>query len=190
VRPVKYHLVDLPCKPAIKKYITAVFGSPVFASNKTIIGLQITASLSKERYTDRKKYIAESQEDDSFNEFFLRPVYTEKLQVRVSQWQFDRLGFDFSDEKIIELNQFMECLLEEHMCMWVSARMTPGAERKKLIEDFCALHNISLDIEDGDIALETLIKTEYRKRKHLARHNTRPFTLRSHGRPESDSRRA
>lgn len=174
MKKATYHLVDLPCRPAIKKYITAVFGDPAFASNKTILGLQITASLSKERYTYR-----------DFNEIFLRPIYTDKIQIRISHWQFENLGFDFSDEKIIELNQFMECLFEQHLCDWVSARMVQGAERKSLIEEFCALHNISLDIEDGDISLEALIKTEYRKRIHLEKNSGHPFVLRSPGRPNS-----
>lgn len=182
MKPVKHYNIELPCKPYVKKYITSVFGdhsvpgSPILASKKTILGLHIEASLSKERYTYPQEY-------RQFREFFLEPIYTAKLLVRVSQWQFDHIGFSFSDEKIIELNQFMECLFEQHLCDWISARLTPGVERKSLLEEFAALHDISLDVEDGDISIETLRKTEYRKRVHIEKHKARPFEFRSQGRP-------
>jgi len=155
-----------------------VFGSPVPACSKTILGLHIQSCLKKERYTDR-----------SFRHIFLQNSFPDQLPIVINHWQFENLGFDFPDEKVIELNQFMECLFEQHLCDYVAARLLPGVERKKLIEDFVKRHGIELklDAEDeGDISLEALIKTEYRKRRQMEQFAQQRYMVRAQGKPSQN----
>lgn len=167
MRSAKYHNVYLPCKTYIRKYITSIYGDPVPAYNRSSLGCYINRCLEKKSYTNRMLTAS-----------FTDQYFTDKLTIQINPWQFAHIGFDFSAEKVKELNWFMENMFEEHLFLYVDAHMTEHTERKKLIDAFASQYGIVTEV---DITLEALVKTEYRMRKKVARNmsaqNLRPLTL-------------
>lgn len=154
MKNTKYHTVYLPCKPYIRKYILSRYGYPFVATNKTTFGSFVNLCLEKNIYT---------------NEALYQPVltkhYTEKLAINISNWQFVRIGFDFSPEKVIELNRFIEAMFEDHLCDFVSVKfgVVPDT-RKELINAFAKMYNIE---PEYDISMNALVKIEYRRRQEI-----------------------
>ena len=152
----KYHLVQLPCKKHIRKYIAATFGDPhnqyqIKATLRHPLGAMINASLTKEVYISRHP-----------QQSLLEKGFTDKLPILINQWQFDNIGFDFPEDKVILINWFMEGLFDQHLFQWVDSGVNAGRKRKPCIEQFVSLHHI--DIEH-DVSFEALKKGEYRTRQ-------------------------
>lgn len=166
MKNVRYHCISLPIKSYIRKYAESVFGSPVKADHSTSLGCFINACLEKNVYSNR--HLAEN---------FIYKDVTDKLPILINSWQFNALGFDFSDDKVIQLNRFLENVFEEDLFRFCQSYIDPSKRYKgfrEAIEKFCSRHKIELEI---DVTFDAIKKIEYRKRKKIEDLHQRTLTL-------------
>lgn len=151
----KYITVKLPCKPYIRKFVEALYGNPVRADHSTNLGCIINLTLEKTIYENRQ---------------FRNPVHKDirdSISVLINHWQFQRLGFDFSNENILVINRILENSFEESLYQFVRNHVKEGVRfkgYKEAIEQFADSYGIEIE---EDISYEGLKKKEARFRNKV-----------------------
>lgn len=131
-----------------------LYGTPVFANNRTPLGCFINAALDKNIYASRH--------DLQFSP-------TDTLIVIINEWQFHRIGYDIPRDKAIHINRFLEASFDKDLYTYCQANIRQHSRYRGYalaIEAFAQLHDIDIDI---DITFDALKKSEYRYRKRHQR---------------------
>ena len=152
----KYHIVQIPCKPYIRKYCEVFFGAPIIVNNSSTIGIIVQSLLEKEVYSDRNMQRFKMPYDGCF----LNNLYTDNLSFKINQYQFTAIGFDIKPSKAIFINQYLEEQFDSHLFHFCDSK----EKTKMMIEQFCNKYKIEFD---KDISYEAMKKKEYRYRKSI-----------------------
>lgn len=146
----------MPCKRYLAKFAHSLYGSPIPANSSSFIGLFIEFALTKNRYGSRSPECFKHLDGH--------------LQVQLSRWQFDRIGFDVAPEHALAVNSILDDLFCQHLYIWVVRHTNPNVRysgTKEAMLSFADRHGIIVDDDQEDISFEALKKKEYRTRMRL-----------------------
>lgn len=147
------HIIKMPCKRYIKKYIVGMYGNPIQVSIKNEIGLVVKLCLEK-----------------TICHNFHPKIYDDTISFSISHYDWENVGFTIRPDCIHVVNSFMENLFETHLFQYCSAGTKAGKKRVHCIEDFADMFGIILDSdvnETQDISFEGVKKIEFRYRQRL-----------------------
>lgn len=151
----KPYILQVPCKRYLAKFAHSLYGNPIPANSSSFIGIFIEFALTKNRYGNSQECLKHL--DGS-------------LQVKLSRWQFDRIGFSVAPEHALAVNSILDDLFCEHLFTWVSRNINPSVRysgTKDAMLSFAERHGIVIDDIDEDISFEALKKKEYRTRQRM-----------------------
>lgn len=149
-----HYSINIPTKPYIKKYLEALYGSPVVFTQENYFGTSVLAYLDK-------KFYARETEELTFRKW---DKFTENLTIFLPRWWLlqSHFGKDLPRQNIIYLNKHFENRFEEDLYKHVKGRVRTGGQLKDAMEEFCKDHGIELEY---DISYESLKKKEQRARE-------------------------
>jgi hypothetical protein len=162
-KPSRKITVTLRCKPYLAKFVHSVYGSPLAADSNSLLGSYIYLCLSKNMYENRHLY------------HHKRAIPQSSIQIKISKWQFNSIGFHIPEDKAISINSFIEKTFTEHLYNWCFVHTKKEVRFKGYddqIRSFAAHHNIVLDDDNQDISFDALKKKEYRYRVNLEKNRT------------------
>lgn len=151
--PVPHFSIILPTKPYLKKYMEALYGSPIKFNADTYFGKVIAACLDKNVYPDKNRSFIWKAFDEYNDEL--------KIFLPIDWLKKYFYGTDLTDKKAVFVNKLIQDKFEEDLYMFCTILDLAGVDRKESIEEFCTRYKIEIDTH---ITFEALKKMEYRFR--------------------------
>lgn len=150
----KTYSIQIPTKPYLKKYIESLYGSPTVFTKKNFFGMCLMGFLDRKFYNRDKDVIIHQ----AFNAYTVHlTLFLPRIWLLASHY-----GQDLPPQNVINLNRLMQERFEEDLYKHCQVLTLTGIDIKDALEDFCRLHDISIE---EDISFESLKKKEYRIRK-------------------------
>jgi hypothetical protein len=146
--------INIPTKPYIKKYLEALYGSPVVFTQENYFGTSILAYLDRKFYTRETEHLTFRKWDK----------FSTNLTLFLPRWWLlqTHFGTDLPKQNIIYLNKHFENRFEEDLYKHCKREVKAGKQFKDAMEDFCTEHGISIE---EDITFDSLKKKEQRARE-------------------------
>lgn len=145
--------INIPVKPYIAKYITAIYGSPIKVGLNTMPGKLIYACLQKKP----QNYNVKKEEWLSIKMAKL----TATIPFLLKEQYVNYPGKYITDHKKKLLNDLFEDYFNDHICYYLMAqKQVKNRKIQTEIKNFCKQHNIVLN---KDIMMDAILKTLARR---------------------------
>lgn len=153
-----YHQT-VPTKTYIRKYFTALYGTPVPLSHANDFGDTILTKMICRPLSQVNKRVLNLSGND----------YNDAIRFQLPADFFYRLETEITEQQVYNINRYLENCFKTDMLMVVCCAAFFGVEIRTTIEQFVKRYNIELE---EDITYESLQKSYYRFRKNgTAKHH-------------------
>ena len=126
-------LVKIPCKPYVKRFLEINFGDPEHLNSRKAVDI----SKDKALYAEfRSKLEKKSYRHELLFNTYAFKRYSDEIDIKISQDDFYRYGWELSKTDIVYLNQVFEGRAKILMYTIVGARVALGISLTDSIDYF------------------------------------------------------
>lgn len=166
----QFFTVKIPVTPYHKFFLENMYGNPIYINNYHIIGVTLISLLNKESFTTS---LSTAKKESKLNKL------TEHLICKGRLSMLDRLPFNVTDDKAIQLNRFFDEIFTMSLHLHVRSNINHAKKdkgRDDAIFQFAQLHGIEIG---KHISYECIEKKEGRLAAAMKEKTTQLMSIRN-----------
>lgn len=139
------HIVKVPCKPYVKKFLISSYGNPVNVKKDKHIYKYLQKVLERKLHRNNGRA--------SFKQYG-KMIYHEEVELVINKDTFKHNGFDLHREDVTDLNAIFEGHIKKIICVFIFALMSCGFKKINAITEAQKVFGFSED----DMSTELIIQ--------------------------------